>query len=298
MLLWPRTLRRWHRPRFLGQPHVFRHQDGTQQASCVDRHTSPSGASLRELRRDTLRHLPKHTRCQGWQQVSALTLCGAVPNRSFGPLRPSSSRAQEGTLPAPAAFHLAGMLKREHAPQKGKVSKISLFSVLGPRLPTRGGSFVLGRELINSPGKPGAKVRFAPKNRSAAAISVNRRCRWYFGRFATTLDLRLFQQNRPIADKRGVIPIQANSGSKGVEGRRSRGFRSRWRCDVPVFLRFNCAISTESSEFPASSSLLGFMLHSSNSCERKRAMEPRKGHVIVAYSAVRPIRPLSRNSGF
>ena len=37
-------------------------------------------------------------------------------------------------------------------------------------------------------------------NRSAAAISVNRRCRCYFGRFATTLDLRLFQQNRPKAD--------------------------------------------------------------------------------------------------
>jgi hypothetical protein len=55
------------------------------------------------------------------------------------------------------------MLKREHAPQKGKVSKISLFSVLGPRLPTRGGSFVLGRELINSPGKPGAKSPLCPR---------------------------------------------------------------------------------------------------------------------------------------
>ena len=37
-------------------------------------------------------------------------------------------------------------------------------------------------------------------NRSAAAINVSRRCRWYFGRFATTLDLRLFQQNRPQGD--------------------------------------------------------------------------------------------------
>ena len=37
-------------------------------------------------------------------------------------------------------------------------------------------------------------------NRSAAVIGVSRRCRWYFGRFATTLDLQLFQQNRPQAD--------------------------------------------------------------------------------------------------
>ena len=36
-------------------------------------------------------------------------------------------------------------------------------------------------------------------NRSAAVVSVNRRCRLYFGRFATTLDFRLFQQNWPIA---------------------------------------------------------------------------------------------------
>jgi hypothetical protein len=38
---------------------------------------------------------------------------------------------------------LSGLLKREHARQKGKASKISLFSVLGPRLPTREGCFVL-----------------------------------------------------------------------------------------------------------------------------------------------------------
>jgi len=37
-------------------------------------------------------------------------------------------------------------------------------------------------------------------NRSAAVINVNRRCRWYFSRFATTIDLRLFQQNRPLAN--------------------------------------------------------------------------------------------------
>ena len=37
-------------------------------------------------------------------------------------------------------------------------------------------------------------------NRSAAVVSVNRRCRLCFGRFATTLDVRLFQQYRPIAD--------------------------------------------------------------------------------------------------
>src|SRR5271167_902893 len=39
-------------------------------------------------------------------------------------------------------------------------------------------------------------------NRSAAVINVNRRCRWYFSRFATTIDLRLFQQNRPGTDSR------------------------------------------------------------------------------------------------
>jgi hypothetical protein len=37
-------------------------------------------------------------------------------------------------------------------------------------------------------------------NRFATAISVNRRCRGIFGRFATALDFRLFQQNRPEAD--------------------------------------------------------------------------------------------------
>ena len=35
-------------------------------------------------------------------------------------------------------------------------------------------------------------------NRSAAVVSVNRRCRLCFGRFATTLDFQLFQQYRPI----------------------------------------------------------------------------------------------------
>jgi hypothetical protein len=39
-------------------------------------------------------------------------------------------------------------------------------------------------------------------NRPAAVISVNRRCPSYFGRYATTLDLRLFQQNRPLASLR------------------------------------------------------------------------------------------------
>jgi len=37
-------------------------------------------------------------------------------------------------------------------------------------------------------------------NRYAAVFSVDRRCRSYIGRFATTLDLGLFQQNRPKAD--------------------------------------------------------------------------------------------------
>ena len=55
-------------------------------------------------------------------------------------------------------------------------------------------------------------------SRSAAAISVNRRCRWYFGRFATTLDLRLFQQNRPIADNTRCHTIKtvARKESRGV----------------------------------------------------------------------------------
>ena len=50
-------------------------------------------------------------------------------------------------------------------------------------------------------------------NRSAAVIGVSRRCRWYFGRFATTLDLRLFQQNRPPADERHR---SKNRSKKGV----------------------------------------------------------------------------------
>jgi hypothetical protein len=37
-------------------------------------------------------------------------------------------------------------------------------------------------------------------NRSTAVNSINRRCRSYFGRFATTLHLGLFQQNRPQPD--------------------------------------------------------------------------------------------------
>ena len=36
-------------------------------------------------------------------------------------------------------------------------------------------------------------------NQPAAVISVNRRCRSYFGRFTTTLNSRLFQQNRPFS---------------------------------------------------------------------------------------------------
>jgi hypothetical protein len=39
-------------------------------------------------------------------------------------------------------------------------------------------------------------------NRSAAVVSVNRRCRLCFGRFATTLDFRLFQQNRSLRGSR------------------------------------------------------------------------------------------------
>ena len=50
------------------------------------------------------------------------------------------------------------------------------------------GTFI---HIINSTSTSG-------RNRSAAAISVNRRCRCYFGRFATTFDLPTFsRQNRP-----------------------------------------------------------------------------------------------------
>ena len=42
-------------------------------------------------------------------------------------------------------------------------------------------------------------------NRSATVVSVTRRCRLCFGRFATTLELRLFQRNRPLADMRTVL---------------------------------------------------------------------------------------------
>jgi hypothetical protein len=45
-----------------------------------------------------------------------------------------------------------------------------------------------------------ARLNETVLNRSAMAISVNRRCRWRFGRFALTLDLRLFQHNRSLAD--------------------------------------------------------------------------------------------------
>jgi hypothetical protein len=38
------------------------------------------------------------------------------------------------------------------------------------------------------------------------ATSVNRRCRSYFGSFAPTLDLRLFQQNPPDSD--GITDIE------------------------------------------------------------------------------------------
>jgi hypothetical protein len=53
-------------------------------------------------------------------------------------------------------------------------------------------------------------------NRSAAVIRVTRRCRWYFGRFAATLDLGLFQQNRsrtaaPAKSRRGKRPLIADT---------------------------------------------------------------------------------------
>jgi hypothetical protein len=52
-------------------------------------------------------------------------------------------------------------------------------------------------------------------NRSAAVINVNRRCRWYFSRFATTIDLRLFQQNRPIGDFAYVLAVRQLSAQVG-----------------------------------------------------------------------------------
>jgi hypothetical protein len=69
--------------------------------------------------------------------------------------------------------------------------------------------------------------------------SVNRRCRWYFGRFAMALDLRLFQQNPPKADKRpeglgGRRVAQANIGALAKFGKRNS---SAGREDRTVRLR-------------------------------------------------------------
>ena len=52
------------------------------------------------------------------------------------------------------------------------------------------------RGVSSSPSDPIERVL----NRSVAVNNVNRRCRSNFGRFATTLHLELFQQNRPQAD--------------------------------------------------------------------------------------------------
>src|ERR1700719_1295128 len=53
-------------------------------------------------------------------------------------------------------------------------------------------------------------------NRSAAVFSVDRRCRSYFGRFATTLDLGLFQQNRPTATQCGAANRKAARGAPSM----------------------------------------------------------------------------------
>ena len=60
-------------------------------------------------------------------------------------------------------------------------------------------------------------------NRSAAVVSVNPRCRFYFCRFETTLDLRLFQQYRPEADidrpPIRIVPLDARWTFLRVRGR-------------------------------------------------------------------------------
>src|ERR1700722_9524526 len=59
---------------------------------------------------------------------------------------------------------------------------------------------------------PRAQIRPARQsNRCDGAVnSVDRRCRSYFGRFATTLRLGLFQQNRPEADRAKYAPPPAS----------------------------------------------------------------------------------------
>ena len=65
-------------------------------------------------------------------------------------------------------------------------------------------------------------------NRFAAAYSVNLRRRSYFGGFATTLDLGLFQQNRPLADIARDLLLSAF----GVIADMSRRPRNVARCDA------------------------------------------------------------------
>jgi hypothetical protein len=74
-------------------------------------------------------------------------------------------------------------------------------------------------------------------NRSAPVTSVNRRCRSYFGSFSTTLDLRLFQQNRPEADI-GIIFLTATDHS--IFGRKPswKPPDLRWHRHPIIFRRF------------------------------------------------------------
>ena len=60
-------------------------------------------------------------------------------------------------------------------------------------------SWVLAQNLVASGCYPSNSTERV-LNRSAAVVSVNRRCRLCFGRFATTLDFQLFQQYRPGAE--------------------------------------------------------------------------------------------------
>ena len=47
-------------------------------------------------------------------------------------------------------------------------------------------------------------------NRSAAVVSVNRRCRLCFGRFATTLDFQLFQQYPTLCGPNSELDVGCN----------------------------------------------------------------------------------------
>ena len=75
-------------------------------------------------------------------------------------------------------------------------------------------------------------------NRSAAVVSVNRRCRLCFGRFATTLDFQLFQQYRPITVKTLVGTAQRRRVSRPPRARQITSVlaASSMRSSPPTFM--------------------------------------------------------------